>query len=296
MHIHIKTVQTGWILQKIAERIAASNPEVFTVSSDSDPDADANYYVDVGNCFQPEDYNIPSKKIGLFTHLHKHSMRWMPPQCLKLDHIVHMTQRYYDRFTAHGFEKDKMSVLYPYEISEGFNLKKPVIGIFQRGEHEGKGFHFMREFVKRDVCEKFQWLFVGSGWDEIKNILRIKDNLVNEDLEYHGEYTHGNDVRYNHYPKLYNLIDYLLVPSLWEGGPVGFAESLSMGIPTIASDVGWCGYDFKTDYRYDIGDSNSLESVLETIIEPLEDRRKQVEHLNYKTYGEKLIKITNSLL
>ena len=55
MHIHVVTVSSGWILQKIAERMKSynENPDVvFTVGHTVDYDADVNYYCDLQNCYE----------------------------------------------------------------------------------------------------------------------------------------------------------------------------------------------------------------------------------------------------
>jgi hypothetical protein len=40
--------------------------------------------------------------------------------------------------------------------------------------------------------------------------------------------------------EFYKCIDYLLVTATNEGGPVPVIEALTMGVPVIAPDVGWC--------------------------------------------------------
>ena len=48
--------------------------------------------------------------------------------------------------------------------------------------------------------------------------------------------------------EFYNSIDYLLVISKVEGGPVPVLESFLLNKPVIAPDVGWC-WDFPIEYE-----------------------------------------------
>ena len=60
--------------------------------------------------------------------------------------------------------------------------------------------------------------------------------------------------------KFYERINYLVVTSSIEGGPVPVLEALSLGIPVIAPDVGWC-WEYPV-IRYEKNDMRDLEKVL----------------------------------
>lgn len=286
MKINIVTVKTGWILQKIAERIAEAGGEEFEVSHEPRDDVDANYYVDIGNCFHKKSKAFD---IGYFTHLHEDSIAWIPPQCKHLDFIVHKCTRYLNKFKEVGFNSERMALLYPAEITEPFKkygLKRPTILICQRGEHEGKGFHFMKEVAKLPAAKKFKWMFVGKGWREVNQLMIEHQVDTGFPLE--------NEI-YRSYPEYYSKADYLLIPSKWEGGPMSVIEAKSMGLPIIAADVGWCGCDFQIEYLFNPGDVKKLGEILEEILWPMYDRRKEVEFLSYRIYAEKLKEIVSKL-
>ena len=59
----------------------------------------------------------------------------------------------------------------------------------------------------------------------------------------------------------YKEIDYLLITATNEGGPVPVLEALSMGVPVIAPDVGWC-------WEYPVIRYNNTEELF-TIIKSL---------------------------
>ena len=67
------------------------------------------------------------------------------------------------------------------------------------------------------------------GWiEEIEQIPGITVKLT------------GGQVPFRMLPEFYRSVDYLLVLSDNEGGPLPVVEALAMGKPVIAPDVGWC--------------------------------------------------------
>jgi len=284
MKINIVTVSSGWILQKIAQRIHNELQKLCEATISHEPNlfADVNFYVDVQNCYH---HKTNTLDIGYFTHLDKNSVKAINTNWFSLDHIFHHGQRYYDVF-KHWYPENKMSVVLPGEIPEGFTLKKPCLGIFQRGGFEGKGEYFMRQLCDNPIASSFRFLFVGSGWDTVIDMFSRKgisvENITDED--------------YDSYPDLYNKIDYLLIPSLWEGGPMSVIEACAKGIPIISSNVGWVGTDFVVDHMYEPNNMEQLTNILQDIIRPMQRRREIVEHLSYAYYAKKLHDVSKELL
>src|SRR5690606_27066137 len=66
--------------------------------------------------------------------------------------------------------------------------------------------------------------------------------------------------------EFYDSIDYLVVTSLEEGGPIPVIEAISRGVPVIAPDVGWC-WEFPV-IRYERGSWPWLFSVLSALTNP----------------------------
>jgi len=283
MRINIVTVSSGWILQKISERIHKELKHIVDSSLSRAPDlkADANFYVDIQNCYHQKTNTID---IGYFTHLHENSVRFLRPHWTTLDYIFHHGYRYYNIFKDF-YPAEKMAVVLPGEIPEGFSLKKPTIGIFQRGEFEGKGYNFMQRMAEFDVMTDFKFLFVGKGWESVEQLYTFSGIEVK----------HVVDEDYSKYPIFYDTIDFLLVPSLWEGGPMAIIEAYAKGIPIISSNVGWVGTDIRVDYMFQPNNPDQLLSILHEIKRPLEERRKRVASLSYKNYAEKLVSTVKSL-
>ena len=99
MVINIITVDSGWILQKISERIVSEGNRLghnFSISRGAKNDVDCNLYVDIQNCYQAKSSTLD---IGLFTHADKDNLNTVNRNCLSLDYIIHMTNRYYKMFS-----------------------------------------------------------------------------------------------------------------------------------------------------------------------------------------------------
>lgn len=267
--VNVVSVPHGWILSKICDRcmnsgvpgIEYSRTELFPKGG-----VDINLYLDIYNCYtHPTD----AFDIGLFTHLDKDSVSTLDKRWLGIDFMMHMSARYYDELSKIYPEK-KMSIVYPFDVS-GFSLKKPALGIFQRGGYPGKGNHFMKLFMSQEIAKSFKFVFVGTMWDEVVSI--AKNNGVEVQVA-------GED--YSQYEALYKSVDYVLIPSLWEGGPMAIAEALAQGIPIISADVGWADKDFNVEHVFPPNSQEGLAEILFNIRQTLVSRREQVEDMNFK--------------
>lgn len=67
-------------------------------------------------------------------------------------------------------------------------------------------------------------------------------------------------------PEFYDQIDYLIVTSQNEGGPVPVIDAITAGVPVIAPDVGWC-WEFPV-IRYEVGSLSSLVEVITRLTTP----------------------------
>ncbi len=67
--------------------------------------------------------------------------------------------------------------------------------------------------------------------------------------------------------EFYESLDYYVVTSLNEGGPVPVLDALAHGVPVIAPDTGWC-WEYST-LRYDKGNWDSLHKILKGLQPPL---------------------------
>jgi glycosyltransferase involved in cell wall biosynthesis len=279
MHINIVTVNTGWILQKIAERTASNNPfedVTFTVAHSVDPNA-INYYVDLQNCYNGQKTKLD---IAYYSHAHLNSKEWLIPHMNArngwgLDGITSMNKRYTDMLIEVGYPADKIITITPGQTREMFPLRKIKIGIVSRGGCEGYGQFFMERFFSTYDCKNFVFKFLGNDWNGVLPITRAR----NIDVQLIG------DANYDIYPSFYQDIDYLLIPGLWTAGPMSMQEALSTGTPIIGADVGFINYEFQADYVFQPNDVEGLINILNEIQEPLLKRRSQVENMTWENFA-----------
>jgi hypothetical protein len=238
MKINVITVTSGWILQKIAERIVENAPEGVEMTLTHSPRRNENnFYVDVTNCYRGK---LGGKDIGLFTHIDENKMSNIPDLWFNIDGLIHMSLASCVKFTHDPrFLKYNplMVAKMPGEIPSGFSYIKPTIGIFQRGKYEGKGFNLMLELAEDPVANEFKWLFAGNDWEEVSDKLDDVLQKTDHELAWPGEYQ-----------ALYNVCDYVLIPSKWEGGPMSLIEAAALGKRIIAPSVGWAGVEIPIDY------------------------------------------------
>ena len=283
MKINVVTVNSGWILQKIAERIVLEGQKLgheFILSHNSMNNVDCNFYVDIQNCYHGKTNSLD---IGLFTHMDGDNINTVNRNCLSLNHIIHMCTRYYTKFKT-IYPENKMSVLYPSEVNSRFTNYKPQIGIFQRGKYEGKGYYFMLNLIKNPIIKNFKFKFIGKDWEGVVKELQT----MGVEVDYH------TSEDYNEYENHYHDVDYVLIPSLWEGGPMSLIEGLACGKPIISSNVGMVG-DFDVDYVYEPNDIDGLIGILNSIYDPIKKRRDSVECITYENYVKNLVLIIESL-
>lgn len=289
MHINIVTVTSGWILQKISERMAANAPEdvTMTVSAGPDINADANYYADLQNCYHGSKTKCD---VAYFTHADENSEEWLTRllagrRAFTLDGIVSMNKRYTNMLEEVGFPAIKLTTITPGQTYDTFPLKPVTIGIVSRGGYPGYGQGFMERMLETYPFENFKLRILGNGWDALGPIASKR----NIELELYP------DSDYSMYPAFYHSLDYLLIPGLWTAGPISMQEALSCGIPIIASDVGFVGYEFRADHVFQPNDVNGLCTILNEIINPIINRRSQVENMTWKKYSQDVTNFIRSV-
>lgn len=290
MHVNIVTVSSGWILQKIAERMVKNNHNsevTMTVSHYPDITADVNYYADLQNCYFGLKTNLD---IAYFTHADENSKQWLTTLLKQrngysLDGIVSMNKRYTDMLEEVGYDKNKLTTITPGQTFDIFPLKKTTIGIVSKGGYPGYGQQFMENMLRQYNFEHYNIKILGDGWGNLKAIADSK-NISLEML---------SDSDYSIYPKFYQDIDYLLIPGLWTAGPMSMQEALSSGVPVIGSNVGFVNYEFMSDYVFEPNDVQGLINILEEINEPKLKRRAQVSSMTWEKYTKDIIQFITKI-
>jgi glycosyltransferase involved in cell wall biosynthesis len=75
-------------------------------------------------------------------------------------------------------------------------------------------------------------------------------------------------------PDLYRGLDYLLVTSSYEGGPMSALEAIASGVPVISPEIGWMPE--LPHISYEVGDLDQLNKILENLSSPLHELRRSV--------------------
>jgi len=94
------------------------------------------------------------------------------------------------------------------------------------------------------------------------------------------------ELNFSELPDFYRELDYVLIPSSIEGGPMCVSESLACGIPVIAPpDVGAISEYDTGIINYTNGDFESLKAVLVEMYEKKLHLRQSVEHLTWDNFA-----------
>jgi glycosyltransferase involved in cell wall biosynthesis len=320
MRIAVVHPGSGWILSHIANRLAEAYPDIIESYTptyltehilEDFSHIDAWVYCDIQNCYYAmlKEYYSKAIHVGLFTHLDKDSPESYRFHWGSLDGVVHMCERYYQMFLDnHFFHVDRMTIIRPGDVSS-FPFRQVRFGICQRGEHIGKGAEFLpavMDNLAADVADGIELVTLGKGW---------------ENKDFGVSHTCWLDESYDNYPAFYHHIDYLLIPSLWEGGPMALLEAMAAGIPIIAPDVGWVpeimrelttlldmdGKDIDSNiegvtyYRpshfwlYKPGDIDGLSHIIDSIMSVRLAKRQVVASMSYEKYGRDLMNFINHL-
>ena len=232
-YVNIVTSDTGWILEKLATEISTRLPYV-RHSDTCDPKADIQYYV----TYSTWRARLSPIEVAYFAHLEQdQATRDLFFQVAgRVDFCVCHSEIYEQILRGNG-------VATVTTIPPGVDIDtfKPTvkIGVVGRTYHTGrKGEALVRQVM--DV-PGIKWHFTGEGWPG--PALNIPGSKL---------------------PDFYNEMDYILVPALYEGGPMCVVEALACGTPVIAPPIGWVPkfphIEFKT------GDANDLRRVLEGVV------------------------------
>ncbi len=309
MNIMIVSPGSSWILDSIAKKTCASCPEHFTAWSKptmqgisySPPEGpwDGILFWDIQNMWHPEwkKFYPNSLHVGAYTHAHENNPQNINSNIRDLDGVIHMASRYRDMFEANDlFPPERMTVLRPGEVSH-FPLKKTKIGICQRGEHVGKGKDFLPEVIRslrQEIKNGMELHFKGKGWDDAFEGKTFRGAVFvgaeKPETWLSGSYYGVSAFSYasedaKSYPPFFEKLDYYMIVSLYEGGPMGMLEALATGLPIISSEVGWVPEFKRVAHLYPAADVDALAIILTEIAERRLLRRAEVEGMSYKNYA-----------
>lgn len=226
----------GWILERLAQAIAAEYPE-FRYGTEVDGQPDIVYYITYSARKRPYD----GVEIGYFSHVEE----GLPAEALffevadEVQACVTQASRYEAALRTKGVT-DVTTI--PPGIDHAQLSPRLQVGVVGRTYHTGrKGEAMMAQLMDMANVE---FHFTGDGWP--------------------GPPRH---VPTGKMQDFYRAMDYVLVPALYEGGPMCVPEALACGVPVIApTDIGWIE-DFP-HISYPKGDTEALRTLLQTLTKP----------------------------
>ena len=263
--IHIKIADRGWILEKCAREIAERGTEI-TYGTEPDTSARLQYYIN----YSARSRRISPTEVAFFTHSENDSnaRRRYFEAAKEVEHCVCMSDRYARELIESGMSPEKVTTIAPGVDLEQF---RPMIrvGVIGRTYHTGR----KGEALVADVMDVpgVEWRFTGSGWPG--TAMKVPESRMAD---------------------FYNDLDYVLVPSIYEGGPMSVLEGLACGVPIISSDVGWV-----PDYPhipFENGNASSLREVLSSLVKERDILRSSVLDRTWQNWADEHLKLFDQLL
>lgn len=160
---------------------------------------------------------------ALFTHFEENNAKRFENAARNVDFAIALSEK-----TAQDVRRYRKQCAV---IHCGSDLRKEVVfGVVGRVYPSGR----KGENLIAELSNEFNFLALGTGWP---------CKMVDVSRE-----------------KFYTMIDYLVVPSIIEGGPIPVLDAIAMGVPVISGDVGW-SWDYP-GIRFSKGNVDSLRNVL----------------------------------
>lgn len=254
MHVHVRVSDTGWILERMASALA-ERLDYVSYGPDEAPSADIQYYL----TYSCREKRVSRLEAAFFTHIEEepNARAKFLAVAGEVEQPVCMSAPYAELLRREG-------CLNVAVIPPGVDLERftPLvrIGVVGRTYHTGrKGERLLAQVMDAPGIE---WHFTGAGWPGPARLL-APDEL----------------------PDFYRSMDYILVPSLYEGGPMSVIEALACGVKVIAPPIGWVP-EFP-HLEYETGDAADLRRVLGEVVAERRSLRSAVLGYTWQRFAER---------
>jgi hypothetical protein len=255
--VNIKVQSDAWVLEKMALKLTEI-PEV-RLSTQTNNQAKLNYFF---NYFQFEEVRTPTA--AWFTHIEERSPEvsdiWW--QTVDAVDVCVFHSEMYRRTVKEKFPSKECITISPGVDFDSFRPRKLRIGIVGRAYPEtGRKGEALLQSVVADHPE-IEWVVTGQNWG-VKNLSVSDDEL----------------------PSLYRGLDYVLITSAYEGGPMSALEALASGVPVISPDIGWMPE--LPHITYEVGNLDQLNTILGGLSDPALELRRSVSGRTWDSFVEK---------
>lgn len=253
LRVHIKCSDSGWILERLATELR-ERLDYVDVGADPDRLAPVQYYLNYAEHHE----RISPLEFAWFTHIEERDENLVAKfhkVSTSVDVALCHSKKYAELLSARGLTD--VHVIEPGVDLQQFTPKLKI-GVVGRTYPSGrKGEHLLAAVA--DVAG-IEWHFSGEGW-----------------------FGRARPLAASEMPDFYRGVDYILVSSLYEGGPMCVVEALASGTPVIAPPVGWVPQFPHIEYA--TGDVADLRRVLEQLLAEKRALRASVENLTWDNYA-----------
>ena len=269
LRVRIITEKPGWIMHRKAEEIAKRLPNA--VINEDYPEANIHYYINYGYFNKRPASGVV---IANYTHFDPDKLndKW-ESVAKEVDHCTAVANTAAEDVKRFGIPEDKITVI-PVGADKSFKPKM-TLGLVGRVYPGGrKGEHLVKALLEdEEIMKHLQIVALNDSW---------------------GVPTW----QFDDMADFYRSIDFLLVPSLYEGGPVPFMEALGCGTMSIAPAIGVIPDFPHIEYKWN--DIDSLKTVVSKLTGEFLERKRRVSHTiepyNWDTWALKHIALFHRLL
>jgi hypothetical protein len=279
----------GWILEKMAERLAAGlahwNVRV-SIALYPSPSADINHWMwfcDVGG-------QLLARNTLLVTHVDRAAkLHVLKHRLRKADMAICMSRMTLEALAQRGIPRAKLCYITPAHDGTAMP-KRIVIGITSQIRADGA----KREDILIETCQAirldlFHFEIIGPNWAKVIPYFEAAGATVN----YHPGAKDNASHRQLVLDRL-QTFDYYLYMGFDEGS-MGLLDALAAGIPTIVTPQG-----FHLDIEHGITHAFSSAAELSAILVSLSQARQQridgVSHLTWKNYARQHVQVWRAIL
>jgi glycosyltransferase involved in cell wall biosynthesis len=186
------------------------------------------------------------------------------------DYCVFENQRYFDETV-----RDRKFLIPP---GVDLNIFTPNIKIgMVAWKQPRKGADLLHDFIRSANLKYFTFYLYGPGWEDDIREFQKYVNVV---------YT--PKASYDYMPTFYRAIDYLLVVSEREGGPMPIIEAMACGKPVISTDVGFVG-------EVDVIKYSGIDELIEIFHQIVKKYRKPIRGYTWGNFRTKHIEMFRGL-
>jgi len=269
LKVRIITEKPGWIMHRKAEEIAKRLPNA--VINEEYPEANVHYYINYGYFNKRPENGVV---VANFTHYDPEKLndKW-ETVAHEVDHCTSVSNHTATFVEKFGISSEKITVI-PVGADSSFKPKM-TLGLVGRIYPGGrKGEHLIESLLEdSELMDGLQIVSLSDTWGVPTWDFKNMDDF-------------------------YRSIDYLLVPSLYEGGPVPFMEALACGTMSIAPAIGVIPDFPHIEYKWN--DVSSLKAVVTNLKNEYLERKQRISHTiepyNWDNWALKHIALFHELL